>query len=139
MIIAVLGSGIRATGWVILLNGLSYVAVVMSLKRMHSEELHPTAPLARAKGQLRDGVRYVRARPDILLVMGIVFFTGTFGFNFQMTTALMATQVYGKGAGEYGRAGLDPRHRVAGRGAGRRPPRRGAPAPRDHVGDLRSV
>ena len=45
VIIAVLGSGIRATGWVILLNGLSYVAVVMSLKRMHSEELHPTAPL----------------------------------------------------------------------------------------------
>jgi MFS family permease len=102
VIIAVLGSGIRATGWVILLNGLSYVAVVMSLKRMHSEELHPTAPLPRAKGQLRDAVRYVRARPDILLVMGIVFFTGTFGFNFQMTTALMATQVYGKGAGEYG-------------------------------------
>ena len=63
VIIAVLGSGIRATGWVILLNGLSYVAVVMSLKRMHSEELHPTAPLPRAKGQLRDAVRYVRARP----------------------------------------------------------------------------
>ena len=63
VIIAVLGSGIRATGWVILLNGLSYVAVVMSLKRMRSEELHPTAPLPRAKGQLRDGVRYVRVAP----------------------------------------------------------------------------
>ena len=37
--------------------------------------------------------------------MAIVFFAGTFGFNFQMTTALMATEVYGKGAGEYGLLG----------------------------------
>ena len=105
VIIAVLGSGVAATGWVILLNGVSYVAVVISLKRMRSEELHPTAPLPRAKGQLRDGLRYVRGRPDIVLVMMVVFFVGTFGFNFQMTTALMATQVYGKGAGEYGALG----------------------------------
>ena len=55
--------GRRATGWVILLNGLSYVAVVVSLKRMHSEELTRRPPLARAKGQLRDGVRYVRRAP----------------------------------------------------------------------------
>ena len=46
--------------------------------------------------------RYVRSRPDIMLVMGVVFSAGTFGLNFQMTTALMATEVYGKGAGEYG-------------------------------------
>ena len=37
-----------------------------------------------------------------MLVMAVVFCAGTFGFNFQMTMALMATQVYGKGAGEYG-------------------------------------
>ena len=37
-----------------------------------------------------------------MLVMAIVFCVGTFGLNFQMTTALMATDVYGKGAGEYG-------------------------------------
>ena len=37
-----------------------------------------------------------------MLVMAIVFCAGTFGLNFQMTTALMATEVYGKGAGEYG-------------------------------------
>lgn len=105
VIIASLGSGVAATGWVILLNGASYGAVVVSLKRMRSEELHP-APLApRAKGQLRDAVRYVRSRPDILLILGVMFAAGTFGFNFQMTTALMATQVYGRGAGEYGALG----------------------------------
>jgi MFS family permease len=37
-----------------------------------------------------------------MLVLTIVFFAGTFGLNFQMTTALMATEVYHQGAGEYG-------------------------------------
>ena len=102
MLIAWWGSGVEATGWVILLNAVSYGAVIVSLSRMRRGELRPTSPLPRAKGQLRDGVRYVRSRPDIMLVMAVVFCAGTFGLNFQMTTALMATEVYGKGAGEYG-------------------------------------
>lgn len=102
VLIAALGEGAGATGWVILVNGLSYGAVIWSLKRMRSEELHPPPLLERGKGQLRDAVRYVRSRNDIMLVMGVVFFAGTFGLNFQMTTALMATEVFGKGAGGYG-------------------------------------
>jgi MFS family permease len=104
-IIALLGSGVSASGWVIMLNSATYLAVLAALKRMHSEELHPVPPLPRAKGQLRDGIAYVRSRPDIMLVMAILACAGTFGFNFQMTIALMATQVYDKGAGEYGLLG----------------------------------
>jgi MFS family permease len=101
-LIALLGSGIGATGWVILINGTTYLAVVLALKYMRTEELRPVPLLPRGKGQLRDGVAYVRSRPDILLVLGIVFCAGTFSFNYQMTTALMATKVFDKGAGEYG-------------------------------------
>ncbi len=101
-LIAWWGSGVNATGWVILLNALSYGAVLVSLQRMRSADLRPTARLPRARGQLRDGLRYVSSRPDIMLILAIVFCAGTFGLNFQMTTALMATEVYGKGAGEYG-------------------------------------
>jgi MFS family permease len=101
-LIAALGSGVGATGWVIMLNAASYFAVIVSLVRMRPEELFTTPLVPRSRGQLRDGVRYVRGRPDIMLVMAVVFCAGTFGLNFQMTTALMATQVYGKGAGEYG-------------------------------------
>ena len=102
VLIAWLGSGVTATGWVIMLNAASYGAVIVSLLRMRASELVPTPRLGRGPGQLRDGIRYVRGRPDIMLVMAVVFFAGTFGLNFQMTTALMATEVYGKGAGEYG-------------------------------------
>jgi MFS family permease len=105
VMIAALGEGVSATGWVILLNALSYSAVVWSLKRMRSEELRPTPLVPRATGQLRAGLRYVRSRNDIMLVMGVVCAAGTFGLNFQMTSALMATEVYDKGAGEYGLLG----------------------------------
>ncbi len=103
--IAALGSGAAATGWVIILNALSYGAVIWSLQRMREADLHPTERAVRGPGMIRDGMRYVRSRPDLMLVMAIVFFAGTFGLNFQMTSALMATDVYGKGASEYGLLG----------------------------------
>jgi MFS family permease len=61
--------------------------------------------MGREPGQLRAGVQYVLRRPDLMLILAIVFFTGTFGLNFQMTSALMATEVFDKGATEYGLLG----------------------------------
>ena len=105
LLIAWFGSGVWATGWVILLNAISYVAVVGAILWMRTEDLHTPEPVARAKGMIRDGLRYVRARNDVMLILAIVFCAGTFGLNFQMTMAIMATQVYGKGASEYGLLG----------------------------------
>jgi len=51
---------------------------------------------------LIEGVRYVRSQPKMMAILVMVFFAGTFGMNFQITSALMATQVFGKGAGEFG-------------------------------------
>ncbi|MGZ4480117.1 MAG: MFS transporter, partial [Nocardioidaceae bacterium] len=105
VLIAVLGQGVRATGVVILLNAVSYLAVIYALQRMRAGELDSPELAKRAQGLVRDGLRYVRGRPDLMLILAIVFFAGTFGMNFQMTSALMATQVYHKGAGEYGLLG----------------------------------
>ena len=104
-LIAALGSGIDATGGVILLNGVSYLAVIGALQAMRPHELSPIPRAPRSKGMIRDGVRYVRGRPDLMLIMVAAFFAGTFGMNFQMTSALMATQVFHKGSGEYGLLG----------------------------------
>ena len=100
--IAWLGGGAEATGWVIGINAVSYAAVVLALQRMRAEDLDTPEPQGREKGMIRDGLRYIRSRPDIMMVLAIVFFAGTFGLNFQMTSALMATEVFGKGASEYG-------------------------------------
>ena len=72
---------------------------------MRTSELRPAPALARGKGAIREGVAYVRSRPDIQLVMVLVFVLGTFGMNFQITTALMATKEFGKGPEEYGLLG----------------------------------
>jgi len=101
-LIAALGSGVYATGWAILINAVSYVAVIASLLRLDATRLRPSTPVARGRGGIRAGVSYVRGRPDLMLVLATVFFVGTFGMNFQMTSALMATEVFGKGASEYG-------------------------------------
>lgn len=92
------------TGWALAVNGLSFAFVLASLLSMRGRELTP-APPARGKGQIREGVAYVRSRPDIMLVMGLVFVLGTFGMNFQITTALMATTEFHRGPTEYGLLG----------------------------------
>jgi MFS family permease len=90
------------TGWVFLINGLSYLAVLAGLRAMRSSELHPTARLVRGKGQLREGVAYVRGRPDLLVPMVLVFMVGTFGLNFQITLALVVKGVFEREASAYG-------------------------------------
>jgi len=104
-LIAAFGSGVAATGGVIVLNALSYGAVVFALQKMRSSDLDSPELAGHQKGMIRDGLSYVRRRPDIMLILAIVFFAGTFGLNFQMTSALMATGVFHKGAGEYGLLG----------------------------------
>ncbi len=105
LLIGLFGGGVAATGWVILLNGLSYSAVIFALQRMKVHDLHPSPREARHKGMIRDAVRYLRGRPDLMMILSVVFFAGTFGLNFQMTSALMATQVFHKGATAYGLLG----------------------------------
>ena len=105
VLIAALGGGVVATGWVILINAVSYIAPIMTLRSLDAARLDSPTPMGREPGQLRAGVEYVLGRPDLLLILAIVFFTGTFGLNFQMTSALMATEVFDKGPAEYGLLG----------------------------------
>ena len=83
------------TGPAFFVNTLSFMAVLLALWRMRPGELSPS-PRSRGKGQMREGLRYVRGRPDIVLIMALVFVLGTFGMNFQMTTAVaMSASEYG--------------------------------------------
>ncbi len=101
---AVAGVAIAAvgTGWVFAANALSYVAVLLGLRAIRTAELFPSKRLERARGQLREGLAYVRQRPDLLVPMVLVFMVGTFGLNFQITLALVVKEVFGRSAGAYG-------------------------------------
>ncbi len=90
------------TGPVFAVNAVSYVAVVLGLLWMRSTELHPARRSAREPGQFREGVRYIAGRRDILLPMVLVGVVGTFGLNFPVTLALMASKGFSGTAATYG-------------------------------------
>jgi MFS family permease len=93
------------TGPVFLINAATFGAVLLSLTRMRLADLLPSPRRPAGKGSVTDGLRYVRGRPDLILIMALVGMIGTFGLNFQLTTALMARIEFDKGAGEYGLLG----------------------------------
>ncbi len=92
------------TGIALLLNAATFGAVLGALALLDRRALMP-APRAAGRGSIREGFAYVRGRPDLKLIMGLVFVLGTFGMNFQITMALMATKAFGKGPTEYGLLG----------------------------------
>ena len=92
------------TGPTLLINSFTFIAVIVALLAMDTGAL-TSPPRAAKRGRVRDGIAYVRRRPDIMLVMVLVFVHGTFGMNFQIFNALMATEVYGKGVTEFGVTG----------------------------------
>lgn len=92
------------TGPSFFFNGATYIFVFIALMRMRENEMHiDHKPSLEAKA--RDGLRYVLARRDIMAVMVTVFFAGTFGLNFQIFSAMMATREFGKGPATYGTLG----------------------------------
>lgn len=92
------------TGPSFILNGISFLFAIVALMLMNEKEFfHQDRP--KTMTNVREGLRYALARPDIYVVMLIVFFMGTFGLNFQIFNALMATQEFGKGPASYGLLG----------------------------------
>ena len=83
-------------------NAVSYLAVIIGMLVMTGADLYSAPLVARARGQLREGLNYVKSRPDLLLPVMLMGFIGTFGFNFQITNALIAQGVFHRGAGSYG-------------------------------------
>ncbi len=101
---AVAGLVISAVGTptAFLVNAASYGAVLVGLKLMRPSELYPAERVHRAKGQLREAMGYVRARPNLWMLLVLIFFVATFGMNFQVTNALMSRQVFHTGAAAFG-------------------------------------
>jgi MFS family permease len=83
-------------------NALSFGAVLLSLVLMRRSELFPARRLARRKRQVREGLRYVRSTPELLIPLVMIAVIGTLAWEFQVTLPLMASQVFHGGAATYG-------------------------------------
>lgn len=97
LLVAVVGAG-----WVFLINAATFGAVLLSLKFLRVEKLYRSERAKRQRGGLVEGFRYVRRRPDIMVILVMVFLIGTFGLNFPIFISTMSVSVFHAGAGEYG-------------------------------------
>jgi MFS family permease len=97
-----IGASAGDTAPAFFVNAASFAFTIAALAAMRTAELRPSTPVRRTKGQLREGLSYTWAHPDLVLAMGLAFVIGTFGFNYQVTIALMARQEFDLGAEAFG-------------------------------------
>ncbi len=93
---------VAGTGACFAYNAVSYLAVIVSLRLMRSEELHRGKPAPRGKGQVRAGLRYVWSTPELRSTILLVAVVGTFALNFTVLTPLLVEFTFGAGPGTLG-------------------------------------
>jgi len=89
-------------GWCFALNAVSFVAVVFSLMIMDLSILSPSVPTERAKGQLREGFRYIAATPKLLYPLIMMALVGMLAYEFQVTLPVVAGRVFHGNSEYYG-------------------------------------
>ena len=82
-------------GWAFLLDGLTYIAVIVGLRRIDPTKLRPAPVTPRGRGQVRAGLRYARSVPELWVPLIMMAVIGTLAFNFQTVLPLLATRDLG--------------------------------------------
>ncbi|WP_415238686.1 MFS transporter [Seleniivibrio woodruffii] len=94
--------GTIGTGWVFMINAVSFGAVLLSLMMIKKGQLHLRDKVKFSRSGLADGFRYIAGRPDLKTILLMFFLIGTFGLNFPIFISTMAVSVFHADAHEYG-------------------------------------
>lgn len=89
-------------GWCFALNALSFVAVIGSLVTMNTSQLRPSEPTVRSHGQVREGLRYVKGEPNLLVPLLMMALVGMLAYEFQVTLPVAAQRVFHGGSETFG-------------------------------------
>ncbi len=90
------------------INGVSYLAVIISLFAMRTSELRESPPSIVQRSvrsvidSLTEGLRYVRDEPTVRLSLTVLGIVATVALNFQVLLPLLARDVLGGGADTFG-------------------------------------
>ncbi len=90
------------TGWVFVLNGLSFGAVLVSLLRMRTAEFKPVLRASGPDRGLGFTLRYVWHRRELVIALAMLFLVGTYGLNFPIFISTMSVTTFHGGANVYG-------------------------------------
>jgi MFS family permease len=75
-------------GWAFTIDAVTYVAVLTALWMMHADELRRVPVTPRGKGQVREGMRYVRSLPELWIPFVMLAVVGTLSYNFTVVFPL---------------------------------------------------
>jgi MFS family permease len=86
------------------LNAASFLAVIIALLAIRHRELHlvPRLPREPVLGQLKEGLRYARSTPDVVVILIVMGAIGAFGYNFTTLAPLITKYVLLAGEGTLG-------------------------------------
>jgi MFS family permease len=85
-----------------LLNAASFVAVVTSLLTMDRSLLRPSPPAPRARGQLREGLRYAKSVREIIVPLAMMGLVGLLAYEFQVSLPVLAQRTFHGGSEVFG-------------------------------------
>lgn len=88
-------------GWAFLVDGLSYVAVLVSLWRISTGDVRRPPVTPRGRGQVRAGIRYVRSLPELWIPLAMMAVVGTLSFNLQVVVPLLVTRDLGGSTAQF--------------------------------------
>jgi len=84
-----------------LVNATTYLAVIAALALMRHEDLLAVPPQSKKAGQLREGLRYVWATPEVRTPLLMMLVVGMLAYEFQVVLPLVAKFTFGGDAGTF--------------------------------------
>ncbi|BEL10875.1 MFS transporter [Actinoplanes sichuanensis] len=94
--------GVTGPSALFVINAVSYLAVIVALLAMRLGDMRPLAVAAPSEGGVIAGLRYLRGRPVIMVVLALSFVLGSLGRNYQVSMAAMVSGPLGGTSGSYG-------------------------------------
>ncbi|MFN6120508.1 MAG: MFS transporter [Actinomycetes bacterium] len=87
--------GPLGAGWLFVINGVTFLAVLWTLVTADVTELHPSPPAARGGTPVRDALRFVARNRRLAVLFAVFTIVGTFAFNYGVSLLKLADVRFG--------------------------------------------
>ena len=82
-------------GWLFIINGLSFAAILWPIWRIDTTQLWISPPAARGGQPVREALRFVRHNQRLLVLFVVFTIIGTFAFNYGVSLLKLADERFG--------------------------------------------
>lgn len=82
-------------GWLFIVNGVSFAAILWPIWRIDTTQLFPSPTAVRGGQPVREALRFVRRSPRLLVLFVVFTVVGTFAFNYPVSLLKLADQRFG--------------------------------------------